>query len=438
MSARAATPEASRPTTVAAYLDPEPAAVDRDELAPLDALLKAKEWAPAYEAARTLLEEWEGDPGFDYLYGVAALEAGYPAEALFAFQRVLFFDPAQIRVRAQLARAHFVAGDLDQAEAEFRRVLDGAPPAQVAGSIAGYLDEIDRIRDSLSPRLMTLVGVATGYDDNVNSATSDGTVLTPLGSFELGEDGQALRSGFTETRVQLVYEHPLSRRRTVDLVLAGSLRHNFDQHDFDLDVYRVEAGYAHAEGIRRVRGALRGTLVVLGSDTFQQSAGVGLSAEFNPGRWRFGADLDATLVRYLDDAERDVAQVLLSLSTTYLQARDLLSLDVFGGSEIALDADGEFNGRDLAGLGASWQHSMSPGHVPFLRYRILGARHHEDHPVFAERREDLQQTAAMGWNWYVNPELSARAELNYTETRSSLDIFEHDRLRIETGLSYRF
>ena len=426
------------PTTTAAWQEPELEAVDRSALASLDALLERRDWEGAWIEARELRAAWEGDPGFDYLFGIAALEAGHPDEALFSLQRVLFFDPDQIRVRAQLARAHFVGGDLDQAEAEFRRVLEGAPPPAVAGSIQGYMDEIDRLRSARSPRLLARLDFRAGWDDNVNGATSDAVVSTPVGDFELGENGRALSSPFTESALNLVYEHPLSRRRTVDLVLAATLRHNFDQHDFDLDVYRLEAGLAEEEGARRIRGALRGTVVMLGDDRFQQSAGAGVALEWNPGRWRLGLDLDATVVRYPEDGRRDVTQLLGALRGTYLRPRDLLTVGVFAGTELALEGDGEFNGRDLAGFSAAWQRSALPGHVPYVRYRLLAARHHADHPVFAERRRDLRQTAAVGWNWFVADGIAARAELDYTETRSSLDLFDQDRLRIETGLSYRF
>jgi tetratricopeptide (TPR) repeat protein len=428
------------PERVAAWRDPAIAAatVDRASLAPLDGLLDERSWEEAWSLARELLGSWEGDPGFDYLYGVAALEAGHPEEAVFALQRVLFFDPEQTRVRAQLARAHFLGGDLDQAEREFQRVLAAGPPAAVAGSIQGYLGEIERIRGARSPSLLARVEFVGGFDDNVNSATADGTVGTPLGTFDLTEDSQARASGFSESRLRLIYERPLSRRRTLDLVFGASLRHNFDEHEFDLDVYRLEAGYAHEEGARRLRGALRGAVVTLDGDSFQRSAGLGLSWGWYPGRWRFDGALDATLVRYPDDGERDVAQLLASATVGFLQPRDLLTMGVFVGSELPLDDDGEFNGRDLAGLSARWEHAALPGRVPFARYRLLATRHHQDHPVFAERREDVQQSAALGWSWLVSEAFSARAEMNYTETRSSLDLFDYDRFRVETGLSFRF
>lgn len=316
-------------------------------------------------------------------------------------------------------------------------LAEGPPPA-VAGSIQGYLDEIDRQRSVRSPRLLARVGFSTGYDDNVNSATTDSLIATPIGAFELSEAGQALGSGFAESTVRLAYEHPLSRRKAIDVVLSSSLRHNFDQHDFDLDVYRVETGLAYEEGARRIRGALRGTLVELAGDRFQQSGGISLVGDLSAGRWRFGANLDAALVVYPEDGLRDVVQLLGGVEASYLQPRDLLTVGVFAGSELAVESEGDFNGRDIAGLSAGWQHAAFPGHVPFARYRLLASWHHEDHPVFAERRQDVQHSAALGWNWFVSNEIAARAELDYTETRSSLELFDYDRFRIETGLSYRF
>ncbi|HSG90451.1 MAG TPA: tetratricopeptide repeat protein [Pseudomonadales bacterium] len=425
----------------ARYVDPTPAAVDdvdRRALGPLEAQVREQAWERAYETARTMLEEWEGDPAFDYLFGLAALEAGHAEEAVFALQRVLFFDAAQIRVRAQLARAHFVGGDLDQAENEFSRVLAAAPPPEVEVGIRGYLREIESLRNQRSPRLLGSVEFGGGYDTNSNSATRDLTVDTPIGSFPLGDNGVEQSSGYNLVRAQVLYEHPLSRRRTVDMVLAAALRHNFSAGDFDLDVYRFETGYAHEDGAQRVRGSAGITWVTLAGDDFQRSANFAANWTWSPGALRLGAGVGANLIRYADDAARDVDQLMLTLSGEYAQPRDLLSLELYGGAEFARDEDFDFNGRNLAGVTALWRHVAGPGQVPFVRLRLQGALHHDDHPLFAERREDFTQTATLGWNWFLGPELQARAELSYTEARSTLDLFEYDRALVETALRYRF
>ena len=56
--------------------------------AELDALITAGQYERALVLGDENLEEWEGDPEFDFLYGLAALEAGSPNDAVFALERV--------------------------------------------------------------------------------------------------------------------------------------------------------------------------------------------------------------------------------------------------------------------------------------------------------------------------------------------------------------
>lgn len=420
-----------------ADFSPEPP-VQRAVLQPVDAALRSGDWQVAFDRATALREAWEGDAAYDYLLGLAALETGRAEEAVFALQRVLFLAPDQVRVRAHLARAHFVGGNLDQAEAEFQRVLAEGPPPQIRQSIQGYLREIQAQRNALTPRLIASVGASGGYDDNVNSATRDATVDTPLGSFALGDGGRARNSGFTTTRVDLVYEHPLSRRRKIDVVLAASMRHNFDAPAFDLDVYRLEAGHTQTFGAQDLRGAVVGSYAVLDGETFQRTGGLSGRWGWTRGAWRLAAEVELAAVRFPEDPLRDVDRLTAELAARWFGGRDLVSLALSGGTERARDDEGAHQGRDVAGVSASWSRMVAPGHLPFARVQFLEARHHEEHPVFAQRREDARRSAALGWNWFMNDELSARAELSYTEVDSTLSLFEFDRVFLETGLSYRF
>jgi tetratricopeptide (TPR) repeat protein len=416
----------------------ETPAVDRAALTGVDAALRDGAWDLAFERAAALRDVWEGDAGFDYLFGLSALETGRAEEAVFALQRVLFLTPDQARVRAHLARAHFVGGNLDQAEAEFRRVLEEGPPPAIRESIRGYLREIERQRDALTPRLVATVGASAGWDENVNSATTDATVATPIGTFPLGDGGRAQASGFTSTRVDLLYEHPLSRRRRADLVLAASLRHNFDAPDFDLDAYRLEAGHTLSLRGSELRAAVVGSWTVLGGETFQRTGGVATRWTGFAGDWRYAAELEAAAVRFPEDGLRDVDRLVAELSARWFGGRDLVALAVTGGTERARSDAGDHHGRDLAGLSASWSRLAAPGHLPFVRVSVLETRHHDEHPVFAQRREDARRSAALGWNWLVDDAFSARAEVSWTETDSTLALFDFERVLVETGLRYRF
>ena len=51
--------------------------------------------------------EMAGQPLFDYLFGVAALDSGHPAAAVPAFERVLAGEPDSASARLEFGRALF-------------------------------------------------------------------------------------------------------------------------------------------------------------------------------------------------------------------------------------------------------------------------------------------------------------------------------------------
>ena len=72
----------------------------------LEKSINAKQFQQAFQQASAMQSQNEGDPRFDFLYGLAALETGNYNEAVFALERVKFSTPNVIRPRLELARAY--------------------------------------------------------------------------------------------------------------------------------------------------------------------------------------------------------------------------------------------------------------------------------------------------------------------------------------------
>lgn len=78
--------------------------------------------------------------------GLAELEAGRPGPAAIAFRKILATDPALVRVRLELARAHFIMRAWEDARREFVTVLSGALPQIVRRNVMHFVRAIDARR----------------------------------------------------------------------------------------------------------------------------------------------------------------------------------------------------------------------------------------------------------------------------------------------------
>ena len=68
-------------------------------------LIERQEHAKAHELAMQHVASEEGDPEFDFYYGLAALETGHAEEASFVFERLVALHPENDRFRLEYARA---------------------------------------------------------------------------------------------------------------------------------------------------------------------------------------------------------------------------------------------------------------------------------------------------------------------------------------------
>lgn len=124
-----------------------------------------------------------GDIEFNYLLGIASLDAGKPGEALFAFERVLALDPNHPQARAELAKALIALVEYEAARIELLQVKAKNPPPEVAANVDKMLALIDRLVAESQQKRTTIwsgyVEGELGYDTNINTAPNATSIFIP-------------------------------------------------------------------------------------------------------------------------------------------------------------------------------------------------------------------------------------------------------------------
>ena len=127
-------------------------AADEDQLGQAQTLLESGDAAAAYTILKALEPDRAGETGFDYLFGIAALDSGNPLDAIFALERVVDGDPTNGPARGELARAYLVLGETDNAQDEFARVLAMDLPDEARETIDRYMSNIEIFHDRTRTR----------------------------------------------------------------------------------------------------------------------------------------------------------------------------------------------------------------------------------------------------------------------------------------------
>ncbi|MFP5505115.1 MAG: tetratricopeptide repeat protein, partial [Gammaproteobacteria bacterium] len=202
--------------------------------AAIEAQLQAGKPDAAWSLAQQHLDERAGEPEFDFVAGLSALEAGHPQHAAMILERVLLVQPNHHRARLELARAYFLLGDYAAARLEFQAVQAVGPPPNVRTRVERFLAEIHRRESAARTRVTGYVELRPGWDSNVASATADGSIEIPaIGVVTLSDASRERSDRFLDKNAGLTVVRPLDKRRAVFADLAYRDRENVETQDFD-------------------------------------------------------------------------------------------------------------------------------------------------------------------------------------------------------------
>ena len=159
--------------------------------------------------------------------------------AITSFHSILTADPGLVRVRLELARALFFKEQDALAQRQFKRVLAGDIPPQVAANIQRFLNEIRARR-----RWSAYGGFALAPDTNINQASEQRVIDIDFGGITLPftRDNPPPTSG---VGVRIYgggeYQHPLSEKTRLRIG-AGFTHRDYRSRLYDSTTFRIHAG----------------------------------------------------------------------------------------------------------------------------------------------------------------------------------------------------
>ncbi|MCP4389720.1 MAG: DUF560 domain-containing protein [Gammaproteobacteria bacterium] len=391
-------------------------------------LVDSAQYQAAFDLLAPLEAEQAGEPIYDYLFGISALRTGQPALALFPLERVLAVQPDHPDARLSFAQAYLAVGNFAAARQEFDLAMQqgNVEPAEAEA----FQRELDRKTIGLTHSGGS-VELALGYDDNVASATSETTIVTPGTVVALDDDATGIEDGFVLARGSGWLQKPLSKKYR--LITAGSILGRFNESADEQNYTAIDArvGLGNRSRANRMAIYLFGTSLDRDSDSYQTS--LGLLAQ-----WRYRVSANAHLssffrtaqLDYDDLDDRDGLQSLLSVTYVRKSASERSSvyyIGISGGINDPDSSSGDEFGYSMAGFSAGVELPVSDTLRPYAYITYSERNFDDDSSVFGETREDERTTIRLGArfsqvsNWTIKPELV------YVDNQSNLTINDYDR-----------
>ena len=377
--------------------------------------------------------ELAGNPYFDYLLGIAALDTGRTSEAIFSLQRSLAVEPGFSGARMELARAYFESGNTDQARPLFVTLLGENPPPGVRDVLNRYIATIDAGPASPAARFTPFAEVTAGYDSNANGSTADNQFL----GFTLSPQNVETDSPFGEVAVGFMYSRPNGNQTAWYLGGRAGHRHNSDASFIDSSVVSGVGGLSWRRGATFGRAGVDGYWSARDGHSNESYVGADLLVGRSVSdRWDLSLGVRTGAVRYDDLIEvLDVNRLLARISASYrFSSLGSVAVELIGGQDDEQQAGSPYGNNKFGGrvsLNAPvGEHSL------FLAAGVLTSDY--DGLFYGVPREDDQLTAMLQLEFrdVMTDGLSMVPRVRYVNNDSDVALYSYDRF--EFGLMLRW
>jgi outer membrane protein len=433
-----------------------PQASDANIRAPIEhaqALLRAGQALAAYETLMKIEYEGAGDLEFDYLLGIAALDAGKPDKATLALERVLAADPNYAGARIDMGRAFMALGDTTGAEAEFAAVLALNPPDPVRIRVEQFVAEMARRSSVPKTKWSGFFGISVGRDTNVNNAPGNAEQFIPgfpNGVVVLDAESVRTPSNFTLLAGRIQVDHRIDSRIGVYAGLDLNLRRNFQSSHFDSSGGEFKVG----------------STITLSDHEFELSLGIGKtyldalasrdeSTLGHPlyrnvvggtAQWRFNVNEQNQLqtiiqhnrLRYPGEVTSMFDSDQTVLGVNWFRAfgannRGLGFFGAYGGreSDIRENPSGE---KDFYGVRVGGQYGLTSNLTVFAAIGLMAADYHRFQAIHQKIRDDKRYDLSLGMSYSLWADWLLRPNVSLTRQTSNIGLYEFDRMEFSVTL----
>lgn len=383
----------------------------------------------AYELLLPLQAARAGEPEYDFLLGLAALDNGKASEAVFALERVLAVNPNHTQARAEIARAYFMLGERQTAKQEFESVQKMGVPAEAEPMIQKFLDAIEQLASSERTQVRGYVELALGRDTNVNSATSGSQVAVPAfggAIFTLAPASVKQEDNFGSIGAGVSVRHPLSK----ELALFGGLnlnkKINDTQDQFDTGSWDGNAGIALTREKNVFSAAFQANNFYVDNTRFRDAYGVTGQWQHNyDARNQASAYLQYTELRYPGQEIRDARRYVGGVAYAHAFAGKMNPVGFAGiylGEEREKAAGVPRLGHELIGMRLGGQITYNDKTTVFANGSVESRRYGGPEPFFLATRDDTQYDLRIGANYVPARYWTVTPLVSFTHNDSNIEI----------------
>jgi hypothetical protein len=396
------------------------------------AMLDKGQAQQAFDLLAPLEAPRAGDPDFDTVFGISAIETAQFTRAIFALERVLLVQPENSRARAELGRALFAVGDTQGSRKVLLETKQGNIPPEAAATIDQFLQAIDRSEDAARSSLKGYVEYSVGGDSNINSGPGNANVAVPAFGgliFTLNNAGLKKADYFASLSGGLNGRYVVDSRWSLIGNAYVSGRTNINYNGFDTLQGDVNAGATYRYEKHEFSAVVQAGTYDVDHDRVRDQYGVVGEWTYRLDGYRqFSSYIQLGELKYPGQSLRDADRTVIGGSYAHALRNGLL---VYGGAYIGTEKEKNsgvpFLGHKLFGLRGGVQKELSPDVALFGSLAYEDRKFNGQDLLFQTTRHDQQLNLNLGVNWVPAKFWRVTPQLALTNVKSNIPLSDFSR-----------
>jgi len=417
-----------------------------DVLSQAEALINQQQAAQAYELLLPLEEERSGEPKYDYLLGVSALEMGDPSNAIFAFERCLSAEPNNGPCRVQIARTHLAMGETPNARAELQTIKEYNPPPEVQALVSQYLGVISQVEKQQQRQVNAFAQLGVGYDGNINSAPTDANktaaAIPKISGAQINPS--SITTSSSSSFVNLLAGSSLLYKASPTVTALADIniqtRSFLADHSYDYQAVDASAGGAFDLQALQLTLKLQGQKMWLDGNAYRNLAGVLAQLQGAVGSGQMAVFTQLSQMRYDSQSVRDADRNNIGLA--YSQAIEAnyspsFYASIYGGDESTTSQKANYFSQSFQGLRLGGGLVLSETLTLSSQLSYETRKHDKTpYPLFLFNREDKESNIGLSANWRINKQLSLQPSYTYSNNNSNIPFSDYKRHVVSVDLRF--
>ena len=407
-------------------------------LAQAEQYIRQENFTAAYKLLEPLEASRAGEPNFDYLFGISAVESGNATRGAFALERVLALDPNNSDARAEMAKAHFILGETDTSKAELNNLLQHSPDEQMQKTITKMLTSIDKL-EGTTTTYGAYLDFGLGWDSNVSSASNVASVQIAAGVPTFGglivpldKNSREQSDGFMNLAGGISFRHPFTAQVAAFGAASSTNRFNGDKHLFDTKSLDFNAGVDFRPNDNNAFTlALQDGHFSLDDNAFRHAYGASAQWLHNiDANNQAGLYGQYSRLKYNGNEIRNADRGIVGINAGHVfqgNLQPVLFASLYGGREDARDSRVNFLDQDIWGLRTGGQLNFDAKWQAFATFAYELHNYQGLDPAFLTKREDDQYDTSIGLRYSAMRDWTIKPQISYTRNNSNIQIDDYSR-----------